>query len=182
MPLTVKQEAFCVAVAKGETGSAAYRAAFPQSLKWTAKTIHEKASRLLADDKVRARLEELRIPALRAAEIEVQGTMQVLRHILYADPRRYERDDGMLKPMPEWDDAMAAAVSSIEVSGEGVHKIKFWSKVEALDKAMKHLGLFERDNRQKQESLAIQINLVGGKPQPPSDIVVKANLVEGRRG
>ncbi len=47
---------------------------------------------------------------------------------------------------------------------------------------MKHLGLFERDNRQKQESLAIQINLVGGKPQPPSDIVVKANLVEGRRG
>ncbi len=47
---------------------------------------------------------------------------------------------------------------------------------------MKHLGLFERDNRQKQENLAIQINLVGGKPQQASDVVVKANLIEGRRG
>ena len=30
---------------------------------------------------------------------------------------------------------------------------------------MRHLGAFERDNRQKSENLAVQINLVGAPPE-----------------
>jgi hypothetical protein len=36
-------------------------------------------------------------------------------------------------------------------------KIKFWNKLDAIDKAMKHLGLFERDNAQGRESLVLRV-------------------------
>jgi phage terminase small subunit len=130
-------------------------------------------------------------------ELSTERTLREVRDIAYNDPRRFFRDDGSLKPPREWDEAMAACVQSLEVSeiAEGAGKkrkvightgkIKFWSKIDALDKAMRHAGLFEKDNRQKQENLAIQINLVGG-PEPRSSngsgVTVKANLIEGKNG
>jgi hypothetical protein len=70
---------------------------------------------------------------------------------------------------------MAATVSSIEVkeverkdsSRAFIRKIKFWNKVDALDKAMRHAGLFEKDNRQLTANLAIQVNLVQPQPRSP---------------
>ena len=44
---------------------------------------------------------------------------------------------------------------------------------------MKHLGLFERDNRQRADNLAIQINLVGAPtPEAAQEVEVRANLVK----
>lgn len=195
MSLTAKQEAFCVAVAKGETGSSAYRAAYPASLKWPAKSVHEAASKLLANPKVLSRVEDLRVPAMMASQIDVAGTFRQLGAVLRSDIRRVVREDGSLIPVCDLDDETALAVASIEVreeyegTGEDrklvgyTKKLKFWNKNDAIDKAMKHLGLFERDNRQRQENLAIQINLVG--PDPGSSranvVNVRANLVDGRQ-
>jgi len=39
-------------------------------------------------------------------------------------------------------------------------KIKFWNKNDALEKAFKHLGLYERDNSQKAANLTLQVLLV----------------------
>jgi hypothetical protein len=39
-------------------------------------------------------------------------------------------------------------------------KVKLWDKNAALEKALKHLGLYERDNRQKSENLTLQVLLV----------------------
>jgi hypothetical protein len=65
--LTVQQEAFCVALAKGaKSQAAAYRTAYPSSLKWKAETVHVKASALTSRDKVTARIAALR-SELRAA-------------------------------------------------------------------------------------------------------------------
>jgi hypothetical protein len=36
-----------------------------------------------------------------------------------------------------------------------------WDKYAALEKAMKHLGLYNRDNRQQSENLSLQVVLVG---------------------
>lgn len=57
--LTLRQEAFAQAYINGMSQSDAYRASFdcPNS---SDKTIWEKASRLFADDKVKARINELR--------------------------------------------------------------------------------------------------------------------------
>lgn len=194
MALTAKREAFAVAVAKGETATAAYRANF-NTAGMAAKTVHESASRLLADRKVTARIAELRGPAMLASQIDAAEAFRQLGAVLRSDIRRVVHEDGSLIPVSDLDDETALAVASIEVreeyEGTGkdrklvgyTKKLKFWNKNDAIDKAMKHLGLFERDNRQKQENLAIQINLVG--PDPTSGragaVNVRANLVDGKR-
>jgi len=58
-PLTSRQLHFCRAWASGMSQSDAYREAFDVSPETKAKTVHEKASRLAADGKVRARYERL---------------------------------------------------------------------------------------------------------------------------
>ena len=57
--LTAKQEQFVKNIIDGMSQADAYRNAYDTS-RMTDKTVHEKASRLMADDKVRARLQELR--------------------------------------------------------------------------------------------------------------------------
>ena len=79
---------------------------------------------------------------------------------------RLFRPDGSLIPVHELDDITAAAISSIELDDEGrPKKIRLWSKTDAIDKAMRHLGLFEKGNRQQGKNLAIQVNLLGA-PAP----------------
>ena len=58
-PLTSKQLHFCRAWASGLSQSQAYREAFSVSPETKAKTVHEKASRLSANRKVRARYDQL---------------------------------------------------------------------------------------------------------------------------
>jgi phage terminase small subunit len=57
--LTAKQEAFCQGIADGMTQAHAYRAAYNAG-KMADKTIWEKASALMADGKVAARVAELK--------------------------------------------------------------------------------------------------------------------------
>jgi phage terminase small subunit len=75
-------------------------------------------------------------------------------------------------PVHELDDETAAAISSVEVreefEGHGENrklvgytkKIRFWDKTAAVNMAMKHFGLFEKDNSLKAANLALQVNLV----------------------
>ncbi len=110
--------------------------------------------------------------------------------IIRNDPRRFFAGDGSHLMPDQWDDEMAACVASVEmgetVVGRGknarrlpfVKNVKYWSKVETIDKAMRHLGLFERDNRQRAENLMVQVNLVGSpRADEPRAIEVEANLV-----
>lgn len=57
--LTAKQEAFVQSIIKGMSQADAYRSAY-STKNMADKTIHENASRLANDSKVRARLDELR--------------------------------------------------------------------------------------------------------------------------
>lgn len=173
--LTRKQEAFAVLIAKGEKGADAYRGSHNTS-KMTQKSVHESASRLLRNAKVAARVSSLKAPAIRNAGLSVERTLTELSHVSHVDPRRFYRGDGTMKEPGEWDDDMAAAVSSVEaipvilVPAKGEteakigynYKIKFWDKNAGLEKSMKHLGLFEKDNAQSRESLTL--NVEAAKP------------------
>jgi phage terminase small subunit len=160
MALTAKQEAFATACTRGENASDAYRAAY-DCLRMSPKTINEAACRLLANSKVAARIAKLREPAMKAARLEIEETLRQLACVLRSDARRLFRPDGSLIPVHELDDATAAAISSIELDDQGrLKKIRLWSKTDAIDKAMRHLGLFEKNNRQQGQNLAIQVNLV----------------------
>jgi phage terminase small subunit len=160
MVLTAKQEAFAVAIAKGSNASDAYRGAYSTG-RMTAKSINEEASHLLANPKVASRVAALRAPAMNVARLEIEETLRQLACVLRSDARRLFRPDGSLIPVHELDDATAAAISSIELDDQGrLKKIRLWSKTDAIDKAMRHLGLFEKNNRQQGQNLAIQVNLV----------------------
>src|SRR5262245_4908607 len=179
--LTAKQESFAVAVAKGSNASDAYRAVYSAG-RMTAKSINEEASHLLANPKVASRVAELRVPAVKAARLEIEETLSQLVCVLRSDARRLFRADGSLIPVHELDDTTAAAISSIELDEQGrPRKIRLWSKTDAIDKAMKHLGAFERDNRQRAPNLALQVNVIQAPAAKPNGgAPVHVNLLEGK--
>ena len=78
--LTPKQEAFAQAVVSGMTQADAYRTAF-NAKRSTAKTVQECASRLMADRKVVARVEKLREPVVKEAQITLKGHIDDLRRL-----------------------------------------------------------------------------------------------------
>jgi phage terminase small subunit len=75
--LTAKQEQFVQGIISGMTQADAYRSAYDTS-RMTDKTVHEKASRLSADDKVRARLEELRGQLVKETIMTAQERLEWL--------------------------------------------------------------------------------------------------------
>jgi phage terminase small subunit len=80
--LTPKQEAFAQAVAAGKSMADAYRQAYDCS-RSKDSTIYPKASRLMAEGKVKARLAQLRQPAADAAGMTLEThlrDLQILRN------------------------------------------------------------------------------------------------------
>jgi phage terminase small subunit len=115
------------------------------------------ASQLLSDPMVRDLVDEL---AANLQEITGLTTERVLREtarVAFFDRRRLYHPDGSVKAPSEWDDDAAAAISHISATGP----VPF-DKIAALEKAFKHLGLYERDNTQRPvENMRIVVELVG---------------------
>jgi phage terminase small subunit len=80
MALTPKQENFCLAYMETGNASEAYRRAYgPGNM--SDKTIWEKASHMLAKDKVRARVEELQAELRERAMLTIDGLTEDLMRI-----------------------------------------------------------------------------------------------------
>ena len=160
--LTKKQEAFALAYIKTGNASEAYRQAGYTTQTMAAKTVNEAASRLLKNSKVAARIDELRAPALKAAGLTVERELREVARISGSDLRRLMNEDGSAKLPHEWDDDTAAAVASVEFDKDTgkISKLKLWDKNSGLEKSMKHLGLYREDNKQRAESLVLNVGLV----------------------
>ncbi len=120
-PLKVspKEEAFCLAIVEGLNKSDAYRKAYkPQRAK--AKTIHEKASRIMARGKVRARVAELMAPVIAQAQMTRMEWLARIVQCCRFDPRKMFDATGQTEKIIELDDNEAAAFAVFEVS-ETVH-------------------------------------------------------------
>jgi phage terminase small subunit len=134
-------------------------------------------SRLSADVNIQTEIEKRRATALVAAQEEtgltVAGTLRELHSLVHADLRgAFDKTTGALLPPHEWPDSVARAMASVKVvemaggmkigGQDGVShvpmytkEVKLWDKNAAIEKAMKHLGLFERDNSQKPPAVLI---------------------------
>jgi len=78
--------------------------------------------------------------------------------VAYGDPRKLFYDDGTPIPIHKLGPDEAAMISAIEVDANGqTTRIRLWDKISALEKGMKHLGMFEKGRVQAQENLAIQV-------------------------
>jgi phage terminase small subunit len=100
-------------------------------------------------------------------ELTTDSVIAELSKIVHADPRKLFAEDGRMLHPKDWPDEMAGAVASLEVveefenDGDGekkligyTKKLKLWDKNSGIDKAMKHLGLFEADNKQRAGALS----------------------------
>lgn len=67
-----------------------------------------------------------------------------------------------MKRPHELGEEVAATVATFDVGPDGTVKYRFWDKNAALEKAMKHLGLYERDNGQQPKPLRELLDSLGG--------------------
>jgi phage terminase small subunit len=168
MRLTPKQEGFALAYCRLMNASDAYREVYDVK-RSTSKSVNEMASRLLKNVKVASMIAEIRARAEDTAILTVERTRVELARVCFSDVRKLCNPDGSLMKVNELDADTAAAVASFEVDevevGDKVVrrtiKVKLWDKNAALEKAMKHLGLYERDIAKPSENLALQVVLVG---------------------
>lgn len=165
--LTPQQEAFAVAVAAGASLSDAYRKAYPRSLKWACETVHEAASRMAANYKVKTRIAALRAAAEKLSTLEAARVLDEIAKLAHSDVSGIVHPDGRVKLPHELDAATRAAVASFEIDANGRIKYRFWCKNSALEKACKHLGLYEKDNEQQATPIRDMLASLGGKVVVP---------------
>jgi len=80
----------------------------------------------------------------------------------YSYPRRLFRADGTLVPIVELDENAAGMIAAIEVDEDcRTTRVCMWDKNQALEKALKYLGLYERESTPHSENLELQVVLVG---------------------
>lgn len=112
-----------------------------------------------------------RIQALQKNIAERNGVTQdriikELARIAFVDIASMFQDDGTLKPMSELTEEQTRAIGSIKefsyTYGDGSEKatkeFKLNDKLSAIEKLMKHLGMFDEDNRQKQPKTKIRVS------------------------
>src|SRR5512139_4065308 len=130
---------------------------------YSERTAGQIGARLLKNVQIQR---EMALAARDVADIvglETKRTVQEVARVSYFDPLGLLDPDGKLLPLDKMHPDVRACIASMDFDpGTGrVTKVRFWDKNAALEKAMKHHGLYERDNSRKSENLAIQINLVG---------------------
>lgn len=129
-------------------------------------------------------LKKRRAQALEAAQentgLTVAGVLRELHGIVHSDLRKcFDPETGALLPPHKWPDDVAKSMASVKVVemaggmkvdvGEGqmqhvpmyTKEVKFWDKNAGIDKAMKHLGMFERDHEQFGKAIARGIRVPG---------------------
>ena len=163
--LTPQQEEFAKIVASGKPLAEAHRLAYPKSVKWADSAIWPSASRIMANSKVSARVKALQAESAALAGLDQAEILREIRRLALSDIAGIMHPDGRIKLPNELEPGIRAAVASFEMGPAGI-KYKFWDKNAALEKAGKHLGLFERDNEQSRSTLPTitRIELVGVRP------------------
>lgn len=124
---------------------------------YSEKTAYSMGGQLLKHLETQRLLRERQESLSAKYELTTENVIAELAKIVHADLRKVIGADGQVLPIKDWPDDMAAAIAAIEVAEIGqdgqtvgqTKKVKLWDKNSAIEKAMKHLGLFEKDNDQK---------------------------------
>lgn len=142
--LSLKRQAFVREYLVSRNGTqAAIAAGFARG------SAHVTASRLLKDDKVRAALDAVVIPATIEALINRERVLLEIARLAFADIRKLGGlGDGTLA-LSLLDDDTAAALAEVVFTEDGV-RAKLSPKLPALERLGRHLGLF----RDKEEDRA----------------------------
>lgn len=131
---------------------------------------------------IEARTREIQEKLQQNTEITKERVLRELGRLAFFDLRKLYKEDGTLKAPHELDDDTAAALASIETEelfeGRGesrehvgtLRKVKAFNKAEAIRDAMKHLGLFEKHNKQVTDPVRELLAAIDGRSKlsPPA--------------
>jgi phage terminase small subunit len=162
--LTIKQEAFCQAYIRLGDKSAAYREAYNTS-KMKSESINVKAVHLSNEVKISTRIEELRKEIKEDNKVTISEVLNTLSDMLRFDVAELYDSNGNLKNIHSIPKKARLMISQLEtdeirVRNESigqVKKVKVFDKMQAIEKLMKHLGGYEKDNEQKAPVLKTKI-------------------------
>ncbi len=173
--LTPKQELFAKLYVKLNDASKAYRQVYACA-KSKNTTVWRNAKELLDNSKVAARIAEIQKNLAEELDISPDRVIHEYARIAFADLRKIFDAGGNILSLDQWPDELAPAIQNIKISrgkdGATIIEVKFWSKIAALESLAKHLGLFEKDNKQRSTSLAEILKEIdnGGLPAPDQRI------------
>ena len=148
---------------------------------YSIRTARSQGCRLLTDVYIVTQIAERSKTLAKKHELTTDDVIGELSKLVRSDLRQLLNKDGDLLPAGEWPDGIAGAISSLEIEalydGQGkdrkqvghTKKLKLWDKNAALEKAMKHLGLFEKNNSQLSDPIRQFLERCSGKGLPISN-------------
>lgn len=180
--LTYKQEAFAQAYMRTGDKSAAYREVYKCD-KMKSNIINSKAYEVSVNGLVLARVQELQKQAEKIAKEKFGVTSEeILRHLnilrtsrideyvkFVHDKIKTEQLDengeeiyievprAVFKPFEELTEEQLMCIESIKVNRYKEVELKLHGKEWTIDKINKHIGFYEKDNKQKNSSDALNI-------------------------
>lgn len=176
--LTELQESFAQEYVKGGPDVSASDAYRKSGYSWknkTPKSVNEAASRLLKNGNVMARVQELKELAGKAVEKRFTTSIEEVAHELIAmmrfDPADLYDENGNLKSIHEIPKAARQMIAGLEVDelyeGRGdarisvgmSKRVKYASREGAMDKLLKYLGGYAKDNEQKTPEIRTEIDM-----------------------
>jgi phage terminase small subunit len=167
--LSDKQKRFCEEYVIDHIGSqAAIRCGY------SAKTAEVQAARLLTYAKVKKYISELQSKISAKNEDLAQQVIDELAKLAFSNAQDFVNGGNTILEIKHLDRNKTAAVSKIKttVKGDGdiVSEIAFHSKPQALEQLGRHLGIFEKDNKQKGSEIVIpEIKVYNSAPPLAGD-------------
>ncbi len=154
--LTPNQKLFCDEWLKDRNGTKAYLRAYPTVKK--EKTARESASRLLSTNVnvkayTKARLKKL----AGKAQVDQEWVLERFKRLTEYKITDFFDDEGNMKPLSQIPEDTIYAICGLDVDtktfGEEsisfIQKFKLPNKIDVLKALARHLGMFEKDNLQK---------------------------------
>lgn len=183
--LTDKQAAFAREyVIDFNASAAAMRAGYSQ------RTAGRIAAELMQDARVQAEIQRLTAAKASRASMEADEVVEQLVNIVRSDisdvmtwgmaevedaeglPVTLPNGDAILRPnvtvfnSADLPRSITGAIAEVSMTDKGTFKVKMHDKGAAIDKLMRHLGMFEKDNKQVADGLAMLIQAAQGSALP----------------
>ena len=183
--LTDKQAAFAREyVIDFNASAAALRAGYSQ------RTAGRIAAELMQDARVQAEIQRLTAAKAARASMEADEVVEQLANIIRADisdvltwgMAEVEDAEGLPVTLPNGQAIMrptisiidssslprsiTGAIAEVSMTDKGTFKVKMHDKGAAIEKLMRHLGMFEKDNKQKADGLVELIQAAQGSALP----------------
>ena len=158
--MTEKQEAYCQAYIELGDKSAAYRFAYDAEA-MNSNTVNTKAWELHKHGEVTVRIEELQKELRERNKVKIDDVLAVLTDMIKFDISELYDENDNLKSIHDIPKQHRQMISSVKVfeefTGGGLNReligytkeVKTLNKLDVIEKFMKHLGGYEKDNSQK---------------------------------